>query len=73
MVIAMALVWMMKMSIHQIVDMIPMRHRLMATTGTMNVLGIMPTTTMPLGTIRGIGRRYFDPMFFDSPRGGLML
>jgi hypothetical protein len=69
----MALVRMMEMTVHQVIDMIPVWHRLVAATGAVNMLGIMPAATMALSTIRWIGRRDFNPMFLDLPRCGLVL
>ncbi|MBI4893898.1 MAG: hypothetical protein HY821_24995 [Acidobacteria bacterium] len=42
MVVAMAFVWMMQMAVHQVVDMAAVRHGLMAATGPVLVIRLMP-------------------------------
>jgi len=58
---------MMQVAIHQIVDMVAMRHRLMATTRPMNVPGFVPATIMARGAIRGILRAHLKRTFIDMP------
>lgn len=53
------------MTIHQIVDVISMRHRFVATAGAVNVVWCMPGATMIRRATVGIFLRYLDRMLVD--------
>jgi hypothetical protein len=66
-IIAMIAVGMMQASIDQIVDMIPMRHRLMTAAGPMPMLGIMSAGTMLWAAAIRIGVGHLDHVLIDTP------
>lgn len=53
------------MTIHQIVDVISVRHRFVATAGAVNVVWCMPGATMIRRATVGIFLRYLDRMLVD--------
>ena len=65
MIIAMAIVRVMKMAIDQIVDMLAVRHSFMPATGTMCMLLRMPRASMFRSAISRVGSRYIDHVFVD--------
>ncbi len=65
MVVAMAVMGVMKMVIDQVVDMLAVRHGFMSTAGAMRVLLRMSLALMFRSAIFGIVTRYTDHMFVD--------
>ncbi len=72
MVIAMAVMGMMKMVIDQVVDMFAVRHGFMSAPGAMRVLLGMSLALMFRSAIFGIGIRYTDYMFVDMVIMGMV-
>jgi hypothetical protein len=54
-IVAMSIVLMMQMAVYQVIHMVAMRNRFMATTRSVNVSGIMTAANMPARTIGRIG------------------
>jgi hypothetical protein len=65
MVIAMTIMWMMKVAIDQIIDMFTVRHSLMPAAGAMYMLLRMPRAPMFGGAILRVDSRYTDHMFIN--------
>ena len=64
-IVAMITMWMMKMSIYEVVDMITMRHSLVTATGAVHMIGIM-SIAFVLGSANiGIGFIDFKNMLID--------
>jgi hypothetical protein len=66
MVIAVSLVGVMQMIVHQIIDMVSMRNRFVTTAGAMRVRCIV-SGTLVRGTTVGIGRIDFQNMLVVVP------
>ena len=64
-IIAMAIVRVMKMVIDQIVDMLAVRHSFMPATGTMRMLLGMPRASMLRSAIFRVDNRYIDHVFVN--------
>jgi hypothetical protein len=62
-VVAVSLIWMMKVSFHEIVFMTPVRNRFMSTTSPMSVLGVMRAAGMARGTGGRIRAAFAQSMF----------
>ena len=58
-VVAVPIVWMVQMAIHQIIDMVTVRYRLVTAAGTVDVVGVMTVTLMIWGAIGGIRIGHF--------------
>jgi hypothetical protein len=65
MVIAMTLMGMVQVPVHQIIDMITMRNRLMPTSGAMGVALLMTVARVPMGAPVGMGRAYRNDVFIN--------
>ena len=65
MVIAMTIMWMMKVAIDQIINMFTVRHSLMPAAGAMYMLLRMPRAPMFGGAIFRVDSRYTDHMFIN--------
>ena len=59
-IVAMSIVLMMQMAVYQVIHMVAMRNRFMATTRSVNVSGIMTAANMPARTIGRIGTGRFE-------------
>lgn len=66
MVVTVISVRMMEMPVHQIIDMIPMRHGFVATPWTMSVIRVMLTTLMARGALRRIVFGHFQLVALHS-------
>ena len=65
MVIAMAVVWMMEVAVDQVVDVVAVRHRLVAAAGAVLMLGVV-TAAAVLGSALGwVGVAHLDRMLID--------
>ncbi len=73
MVVAVPLMRMVKMAIHEVVDMVAMRDRLMTAARSMDVRSIVPAASMPSRTLIRIARGFFDGVLLDRPRRSLMV
>lgn len=73
MIIAMSIVLMMQMAVYQVVNMVAMRNRFMATTRSMDVGGIMTAANMPARTISRIGFIHVQRMFLNDSSTALMM
>jgi hypothetical protein len=65
-IVAVTIMLMMQMAIHEIVDMVPVRNRLVPATWSMNVGCIMSGTNMPTRTGRRIRVGYVQCVFLDN-------
>ncbi len=65
MVIAVITVGMMEMAVDQIVDVVPVRHRLVPAAGSMHVMGIMTTAGMRRRASIGIGGSHRNGVLVD--------
>ncbi|MDQ0012178.1 hypothetical protein J2W23_000542 [Variovorax boronicumulans] len=65
MIIAMIPVWVMKVTVNQVVDVIAMRHGFVAAVGTMNMSCLMPLAAMVRRALIGIRDRYFKGVFVN--------
>ena len=65
MIITMTLMGMMQMPIHQIIDMITVRDRLMSASGAMSMALLMAFTRVPMGAPVGMGRAYRNDVFIN--------
>lgn len=63
MIVAVVAMWMVQMTIHQIVHMITMRYRLMSTARTMHMLLSMSRAMMIGSTTIGVHRTHLQTMF----------
>ncbi len=61
-IVAVAVVWMMEMSIHKVVNMIAVRYSLMPAVFTMRMLHIVRVAGMAICTFGWVGRVYFQRM-----------
>jgi hypothetical protein len=66
-IVAVSVVWMMKMSFHQIVAMAAVRNRFMSATRPMRVLGVMGAARMSRGTRGWIRATLRQGMLIDVP------
>lgn len=65
-IIAMAVMLMMQTTVHQIADMVSMRHRLMPATRTVNVAGfVLEATLVDRRTVFRVHIRYFNDVLVD--------
>lgn len=55
MVVAVAVVGMVQMAVHQVVDVISVRHRLVAASGSVGVIGTMPAALVTAGAGGRVG------------------
>jgi hypothetical protein len=62
-IVAVPLIWMMKVSFHEIVFMTPVRNRFMSATSPMSVLGVMRAAGMARGTGGRIRAAFAQSMF----------
>jgi hypothetical protein len=65
MIIAMIIVWVMKMPIDQVINMVAMRNCLVSTLRPMHMSRCMPRAIVPRGAILRVGRGYANHMFID--------
>ncbi len=65
MVVAVTLVRMVQVALHKIVDMVAVRHGLMATVCTMRMLGIMAVAYMAIGAVVRVGRCHVKFVLVD--------
>lgn len=72
-IVAMSIVLMMQMAVYQVIHMVAMRNRFMATTRSVNVSGIMTAANMPARTIGRIGFIHVQRVFFDKAGTALMM
>ena len=72
-IVAMSIVLMMQMAVYQVIHMVAMRNRFMATTRSVNVSGIMTAANMPARTISRIGFIHVQRVFFDKAGTALMM
>jgi len=61
------------MAVYQVIHMVAMRNRFMATTRSVNVSGIMTAANMPARTIGRIGFIHVQRVFFDKAGTALMM
>jgi len=61
-VVTVVAMWVMQMTIHEVVDVVAVRDRIMAAAGAMHVRLIVPTAIVVRRAPIGIGRRHFDHM-----------
>jgi hypothetical protein len=72
MVVAVVAMGMMQMAIDEVIDMIAMRHRLVAATGTVAVSLIMTAALMLGGAGIGVRGRHLERVLFHAAAGGMM-
>ena len=72
MVVAVAIVGMMKMAINEVVDMIPMGNGRVPTARTVDVIGIVSSTAMLRGACCGVGVIFTDDVLIDVIPVGMM-
>ncbi len=65
MVVAVAPVWVMQMSVHQVVDMVAVRHGLVTAAWTMLVVPLMATTIVVGRALVRIARVHVDDMLVE--------
>ncbi len=65
MIIAMIIVRVMKVPIHQVIKMVAMRNCLVSTLRPMHMVSRMPRAIVPRGTVLRIERGYANHMFID--------
>lgn len=65
MIIAMIIVWVMKVPIDQVINMVAMRNCLVSTLRPMHMTRRMPRAIVPGGAILWVGRGYANHMFID--------
>ena len=65
MVVAVAAVWVMQMSVHQVVDMVAVRHGLVTAAWTMLVVPLMATTIVVGRALVRIARVHVDDMLVE--------
>jgi hypothetical protein len=73
MVVAMALMRMVKVSIDEIIDVVSVRDRRMPTSRPMHVVFLVPGASMPPGASIRIHRCHTEGMLFDTSIGGLVM
>lgn len=66
MVIAVAVVRMMQVTVHQIADMVAMRHRLVTAAGAMDVIGRVAAANVARSTTVGVFGGNFDGVMFHG-------
>ena len=67
MIVAVVAVRMVKMSVHEIVDVVAMRHRFVSTSTAVNMIGIVSAATMCRGAASRIGVADLQRVFLDLP------
>ena len=72
-VVAVALVRMVQMAIHQVIDVIAVRHGWVTATGSVYVIGAVAAAGVPAGATVWIGCGDVDAVFFDVACGGLVM
>lgn len=65
MIVAVIPVGMVQMTIHEVVDVIAVGHRLMTATGAMHMVRVVPGALMRGGATVGVGVRYLDHVLVD--------
>jgi hypothetical protein len=58
-------VMMVQMAVHQVIDVVPMRHCLVAAVRAVGVLVVMSRTLMPRRALLGIGRVHLNAMVIN--------
>jgi hypothetical protein len=71
-IVAVGAMGMMQVSIHQVIDMVPVGYRLMAAVCAVNVRLIMTGTFVALRTLLGIRRVYLDAVVFHMVAMGVV-
>jgi hypothetical protein len=65
MIIAMTIMGMMQMPVHQIVDMITVRNCVMSAPGTMDVILLVAVALVPIGTLVRMGGAYREDVLIN--------
>lgn len=73
MIVAVALVLMMQMAVHQIVDVVAMRYWFMSTSGSVNMPRFVTAANMTCGTTVRVGGRNFNDVLLNLCRSSLMV
>jgi hypothetical protein len=63
---------MVQVAVHQVIDVTPMRHRLVATIRAVNVRLLMPGAVVTWCTVLWIGRRHLDAVIVNMTVMGMV-